>query len=259
MIDTHSHLYDGVFGSDRAEVVMRDRAAGVEAVLLPGIDSSTHGAMWRLCGEYAGYCFAMVGLHPTHVGGEADWREELRMIEQLLEHPPVRIYGVGETGLDLYHDTTYRAEQVEAFEAQIELALRYDLPLSLHAREAWEEVHGVLERYRGRGLRGVMHAFSGTLEDYRRIREYGDFRFGIGGVVTYKKSALAEVVAGMSLEDIVLETDAPYLPPVPFRGERCESGMMRYTMEKIAELQGVAPQQVDRITTLNARNLFGLP
>ncbi len=237
---------------------MRDRLAGVEAVVLPGIDSSAHGAMWRLVGEYPGYCFAMVGLHPTHVGGELDWRNELVIIEKLLQDPPVKIYGIGETGIDLYHDRTYEREQVEAFERQIGLALKYDLPLSLHAREAWGAMHEVLGRYRGRGLRGVMHAFSGTLEDYERVKGYGAFRFGIGGVVTYKKSALAEVVAGMSLEDIVLETDAPYLPPVPFRGQRCESGMMRYTMEKIAELHGVTPERVDAVTTLNARDLLGL-
>lgn len=254
MIDTHSHLYGEAFDGDRAEVVARDCGAGVEAVVLPGVSSVGRGAMWRVCGEYAGYCFPMVGLHPTEVRG--DWRREIELIEQTLQSPPMRLYGIGETGIDRYHDTTYEREQVEAFEAQIALALRYDLPLSLHSREAWEVMHEVLGRYAGRGLRGVMHAFSGSYEDYMRVKSYGDFRFGIGGVVTYKNNRLEAVVAQMELADIVLETDAPYLPPVPWRGKRCESWMMRSTCEKIAALHALPAEEVDRVTTLNARRLF---
>lgn len=258
MIDTHSHLYAEAFDADRAEVVARDRAAGVEAVLLPGVRPAGDATLWQVCRDYPGYCFPMVGLHPTEVNELPDFRGETERIARLLENPPMRIYAVGETGLDLHWDQTHLAEQIEAFEAQIALALRYDLPLSLHAREAWEAMHAVLSKYSGRGLRGVMHAFSGTLEDYERVKSYGDFRFGIGGVVTYKNNALAAVVARMDLADIVLETDAPYLPPTPHRGQRCESWMMRLVMERIADLQATSPEEVERVTSHNARKIFAL-
>lgn len=260
MIDTHSHLYDQAFDADRGECVAADRAAGVEAVMLPAIDSATHIALWALCREYPGYCYPMIGLHPTSVNEIDDFRVGLDLIEKLLENPPVeRFYGIGEIGLDLYWSRERQQEQSEAFARQIELSLRYGLPVAIHTRDAWEQMHGVLSRYAGRGLRGVMHAFSGTSEDYRLVKSYGDFLFGIGGVVTYKKGELAGTVAGMSIEDIVLESDAPYLPPVPFRGKRNCSAMMAYTRDKISQLHGLSPQQVDSITTANAKRMFAIP
>ncbi len=258
MIDTHSHLYDRAFDADRAECIARDRAAGIEAVVLPAIDSATHGALWALCRGYPGYCCPLMGLHPTSVNEIEDYGRELEIVAGLLAAPPMKIYGVGEIGLDLYWSRDHIDAQTEALRFQIGLALRYGLPVVVHTRDAWAEMHAVLELYRGRGLRGVMHAFSGTYEDYLQVKTCGDFLFGIGGVVTYRKNALAEVVPRMSPDDIVLESDAPYLTPVPHRGGRNESGMIRHTCARIAELTGVTVEEVDRRTTENAKRMFGM-
>jgi TatD DNase family protein len=259
LVDTHSHIYDSAFDPDRAETIARARKAGVAQMLLPATDSESHEVLLDTCREYPGVCLPMMGLHPTSVNDNPAWREELALVERYLAHPPVeRFYAVGEIGLDLHWSRDFLAEQTEAFEHQIELALEYSLPVVIHTRDAWTQMRDTLAKYAGQGLRGVMHAFSGTLDDYRAILDCGDFAFGIGGPVTYKNSALARVVGEMDIERILLETDCPYLPPVPHRGGRNESGYLTLICEKIAEIKGLSPHETARITTENARRVFGL-
>lgn len=256
-IDTHSHLYEPEFDADRSEAVARAVAAGVDRLLLPAIDSESHERLFQMCRDYPDNCIPMMGLHPTSVNDNPAWREELALVGQYLEKSPVGEFcAVGEIGLDLYWSRDFREEQMEAFEQQIELALRYDLPIAVHTRSAWEEMCEVMEGFRGRGVRGVFHAFSDGLESYCRLRECGDFIFGVGGVVTFKKSPLAEVVREIPLEELVLETDCPYLTPVPFRGQRNESAYIPYICAKVAELKGVTPEEVAAQTTENAERMF---
>ena len=265
LIDTHAHLFDKAFDEDRDSVLQRAAEASISRIMLPAIDSSSHGRLIALGQAHPAHCLPMMGLHPTSVneiveaGGSAQLQLELERVEFMLKNPPVkRFYAVGEVGLDLYWSTVYAAEQVEAFRFQIELALAHDLPLAIHTRNAWPEMLKVLASYRGRGLRGVMHAFSGTLEDFRRLRTYGDFLFGIGGVVTYKKSTLAELLPHFSPDDLVLETDAPYLTPVPMRGRRNESSYLTYICKTVADLYGLTPEEIAERTTANAHRIFGI-
>jgi len=261
LIDTHSHIYDEAFDNDRMEVVERARCEGVERIILPAIDGDSNERLFDMCREYGDYVVPLMGLHPTSVNDNPRWREELSEVERLLSNPPhgiERFYGVGEIGLDLYWSRDWQVEQTEAFRAQVELALKYDLPIVVHTRDAWEEMAAIVEEYRGRGLRGVFHAFSADVAMYERLRQCGDFVFGIGGVVTFKKSSLAEVVKAMRLEDLVVETDAPYLTPTPYRGTRNESSYVRFVAAKIAELQGVDYEVVAEQTTQNAKRIFRL-
>ncbi len=261
LIDTHSHIYDEAFDADRKAVVERAKAEGVERIVLPAIDGESNERLFDMCRDYSEYVVALMGLHPTSVNDNPHWREELAEVERLLAAPPQgieRFYGVGEIGLDLYWSRDWQAEQTEAFRAQLELALKHDLPIVVHTRDAWEEMATIVEKYSDRGLRGVFHAFSSDAEMYERLRKCGDFVFGIGGVVTFKKSALAEVVKAMRLEDLVVETDSPYLTPTPHRGTRNESSYVRFVAAKIAELKGVDYEVVAEQTTANAKRIFRL-
>ena len=261
LIDTHSHIYDEAFNDDRNEVVERARAEGVERIILPAIDGESNERLFDMCRACGDYVVPLMGLHPTSVNDNPRWREELGEVERLLANPPQgvnRFYGVGEIGLDLYWSRDWQAEQTEAFRAQLDMALKYDLPIVVHTRDAWEEMAAIIEEYSGKGLRGVFHAFSSDVAMYERLKEYGDFVFGIGGVVTFKKSALAEAVKAMQLEDLVVETDAPYLTPAPHRGTRNESSYVRFVAQKIAELKGVDYEVIAERTTANAKRIFGL-
>ena len=261
LIDTHSHIYDEAFDGDRDAVVERAVAEGVERIILPAIDGESNERLFDLCRAHKGYVVPLMGLHPTSVNDNPRWREELAEVERLLDNPPhgiEKFYGVGEIGLDLYWSRDWQSEQTEAFRAQLDMALKRDLPIVVHTRDAWEEMAAIVEEYKGRGLRGVFHAFSADVAMYERLRECGEFVFGIGGVVTFKKSALAEVVKSMRLEDLVVETDAPYLTPAPHRGTRNESSYVRFTAAKIAELQGVDYKVVAEQTTANAKRIFRL-
>ena len=261
MIDTHSHIYDEAFDEDRNEVVERAKSEGIERIVLPAIDGESNERLFALCRQCGNYTLPLMGLHPTSVNDNPKWREELAQVEHLLQNPPEgieRFYGVGEIGLDLYWSRDWQAEQVEAFKAQVELALKHDLPIVVHTRDAWEEMAEIMEEYSGQGLRGIFHAYSSDVAMYERLRKCGDFVFGIGGVVTFKKSALAEVVKSMRLEDLVVETDAPYLTPAPHRGTRNESSYVRFVAAKIAELQGVDYEVVAKQTTANAKRIFNI-
>lgn len=261
LIDTHAHLYEPEFDNDRAQALARAAAEGVERLLLPAIDSASHDRLFDLCRSHPDRCIPMMGLHPTSVNDNPRWREELAAVEAYLRTPPDGIGGfcaVGEIGLDLYWSKAFRDDQTEAFRWQIDLSLEHGLPIAVHTRDAWPQTVALMREYRGKGVRGVFHAFSDGIETYRTLKACGDFVFGIGGVVTFKKSPLAEVVRQMELRDIVLETDCPYLTPVPHRGERNESAYVRYVCNTVAALKGVPPEEVAAATTENAERLFSL-
>lgn len=259
MIDTHAHLYDEAFDADREQVLLHARAAGVGRMLLPAIDSESHDRLFAVCRAHPDCCTPMMGLHPTSVNDNPRWRDELDAVERHLASPPsgLRFCAVGEIGLDFYWSSGYKAEQTEAFRCQIELALHTGLPIAVHTRSAWPEMLALVREYAGRGLRGVFHAFSDTVETYRALRGCGEFVFGIGGVVTFKKSLVAQVVREMELRDLVLETDCPYLTPVPHRGERNQPAYVGFVRDRIAELKGVSSDEVANRTTENARRIFG--
>lgn len=259
LIDTHSHLYVEDFDADRDLVMRRAKAVGVDKMLLPAIDSQHHERMLDICRVYPDKCMPMIGLHPTSINDNPQWRDELAQVERHLESPPSQGFcAIGEIGLDFYWSKDFKSEQIEALRCQIELALKYDLPVVIHTRDAWEEMSDIISKYRNRGLRGVFHAFSDTAGRYTQMKEYGDFVFGIGGVLTFKNSALTEVVSKMRLEDVVLETDCPYLTPSPHRGKRNESSYISYICAKVAALKGVTEDEVAQITTLNAERIFKL-
>lgn len=260
IIDTHTHIYDEAFDTDRDETVARALSAGVAKMMCPAIDSGSHDRLFRLCGEYPDICLPMMGLHPTSVNDNPSWRDELSLVESYLVRPPegIKFYAVGEIGLDLYWSQEWLREQLEVFSRQIELSIEYELPVVVHTRDAWPQMCEVFKGYAGQGLRGVMHSFSGTWDDYETIKGCGDFLFGIGGPVTYKKSGLPELVAHIPLEDLVLETDSPYLPPVPYRGKRNESSYIGLVCRKVAEIKGFTEVEVADITTTNVLRMFGI-
>ncbi len=259
LIDTHSHFYVSAFDDDRAGALERARKAGVGVAVLPAIDSETHDALFDMARRYE-CCKPLMGLHPTAVNDNPHWRDELALVERYLSQPPKgveRFFGIGETGIDLHWSREFLVEQTEAFERQIELSLEHGLPLVVHARDAWDEVFRSLEKYSGDGLRGVLHAFSGGVGEYMRARGLGDFAIGISGVATYKRGPLDDVIRGVPLDNIVLETDCPYLTPEPHRGTRNESAYLPLIRDRVAFLCGLEPDDVDRATTANARRIFG--
>ncbi|MBE9484720.1 MAG: TatD family hydrolase, partial [Bacteroidetes bacterium] len=233
LIDTHTHLYLNAFDDDREATVERAIASGVKYMFLPNIDSGSVSSLNALCERFPENCFPLMGLHPTSV--KENFHDELAQVEKLLDEQIY--YGVGETGIDLYWDKTYYREQVEAFNRQIDLALEHGLPLVIHARESFTEIFRVLENRDISGLRGVFHCFTGKLEEAERAIKLG-FMLGIGGVLTYKNSGLDHVVAELGTEHLILETDAPYLPPVPHRGKRNESAYIIHVADKLAEVLG---------------------
>lgn len=253
IIDTHAHIYLNKFEADRQALIDRATAAGVEQILLPAIDAESHELLLQLAAQYPGKCLAMMGLHPCSV--TADPGPELALVEQYLSRQS--FYAVGEIGLDFYWDKTYTQQQYAAFRHQIELALHYQLPISIHSRNATDEAIAVVNEYVAKGLRGVFHCFSGTAAQARAAIDTG-FYLGIGGVVTFKNGGLDTALADISMEHIVLETDAPYLAPAPFRGKRNEPAYLSYVVAKLAELKGISIQEIAGISTRNAEKLFGL-
>ena len=250
MIDTHTHIYLAEFDEDRTLVMQRAQEQGIDTLLLPAIDSSTHAAMLAVESAFPA-CRAMIGLHPCSV--KADFEQELAIIRTHLSQRS--FVAIGEIGLDFYWDKTFVTEQLQAFHAQIRLALDHNLPISIHSREAIDEAIDVVRRYPG--LRGVFHCFSGTLQQAQNIMDTGFF-LGIGGVVTFKKSGLDAVLSQTGLDRVVLETDAPYLAPVPYRGKRNEPSYTRLVAAHIAGACSQSLERVEEITTENARKLFGL-
>lgn len=255
MIDTHSHIYEPTFSADREAVVRRAREAGVETILLPNINMESIGQMLDLCQQYPGYCFPMMGLHPTDIN-PTTYRKDLADMESLLAAPDHPYIAVGEVGLDYYWDKSLAREQEETFRIQIEWAIRYHLPLSIHARYAHRQLVAALAEYQGEPLSGVFHCFGGTKEEAEELLQFTGFALGIGGVVTYKNSPLPETLTAVPLERIVLETDAPYLAPVPYRGKRNESAYVAEVLRKVAYIYNVSEKEAEDVTNNNAKRIF---
>lgn len=251
LIDTHCHLYSDEFSDDIAAVISRAAAAGVQQFYLPAIDSTAHKSMLQLEEIFPGKCIAMMGLHPCYV--KSNYADELKMVEDWLAKR--KFTAVGEIGLDFYWDKTFVNEQYIAFRKQIEWALHYKLPIVIHTRNAMPEAIAVVKEYAGKGLTGIFHCFGGTYEEAASIIDMG-FYLGIGGVVTYKNTTLATVLGKIDIKHIVLETDAPYLTPVPFRGKRNESSYLKYVAEKIAAIKNRSTDEIAAATTANAKNIF---
>ena len=241
-IDTHSHIYGEEFDEDREEVILRAKEAGVEKILLPNINAETIRPMLDLCARHPGYLFPMMGLHPEDV--RADYRDVLREMEGELMNPEHPFIAVGEVGLDFYWDKTWYQEQLAALEEQIGWAETYHLPLVIHCRSAHRELVEVMQRHAHAGLKGIFHCFGGTVEEATELLRFEGFMLGIGGVLTYKKSTLPETLRQVPLDRIVIETDAPYLAPVPQRGKRNEPAFALHTLRKVAEVYAVSEEEV---------------
>lgn len=251
LIDTHTHLYVEEFKDDIDLVVQRALAEGVGKFYLPAIDASENHALLALEEKFPEQMFAMAGLHPCSV--KENFKEELEKINHQLSQR--EFAGIGETGLDFYWDTSFSKQQYESLERHAEWALQYKRPLVLHTRNATQETIDLVKKYKGQGLYGIFHCFSGTLQNAKDIIELG-FYLGIGGVLTFKNSGLAEVIKDVDLKYIVLETDAPYLAPVPFRGKRNESSYLKYIVQKLADVKQLPVDEVARQTTENAEFIF---
>lgn len=251
LIDTHCHLYVSEFEADRDAVIARARDCGVSKMYLPAIDSTELGNLLSLEQAFPGECIAMMGLHPCSVKG--NYEEELRVVEEQLGLR--QFAAVGEIGLDFYWDVSFKEQQYDAFRRQIGWAKEFGLPIVIHSRNSIDDCIRVVSELSDGRLRGIFHCFSGSESQAKEIIELG-FYLGIGGVITYKNSGLAEVLKDVSLEHLVLETDAPYLTPVPFRGKRNESSYIKYVAQKLAEVKGVGVEEVAAVTTANAENIF---
>ena len=254
MIDTHSHIYLDAFDEDRDKIVKDATLAGINKILLPNIDSASIAAMLATESKYPKICHAMMGLHPTSV--KENYKEELAIIEKHLE---IRHFcGIGEIGMDLYWDKTFVNEQKEALAIQLKWAFEKDLPVVIHTREAFVEIFEVFDKVYEPGMKGVFHSFSGNTQDAERIMQMPGFYLGINGTVTYKKSSLPDLLRTIGYERLLLETDAPYLPPVPFRGKRNEPAFMVNTRNKLAEIFNVPNDVIEQVTVKNAKQLFNL-
>jgi TatD DNase family protein len=254
LIDTHTHLFSEAFDEDRTEIVERALDAGINTLLLPNIDTDSIGPMHDLCERYPNHCFPMMGLHPGSV--KEDWEQQLDVIREWLFSE--KYVAVGEIGMDLYWDKTFQKEQEEAFRRQIAWAKELKLPIVIHARDAFDEIFEVVDDLHDQSLSGVFHCFTGSLEQAMKIKEYSTFKIGVGGVLTFKKSGLDEVVKEIPLDLLVLETDAPYLAPSPHRGKRNESSYLALVADKLAEVKRMRIEEIAEITTKNARELFNL-
>lgn len=250
-IDTHAHLYGEEFDADRTEMVERAVTAGVYKLLLPNIDSTTISGMLALEAQFPGVCYPMMGLHPCYVNENVE--QELNIVREWLEKRPFK--AIGEIGLDFYHDLTHTEQQYRAFREQLELARQYQLPVSIHARESTQQCIDVVKSLQDGRLTGVFHCFSGTLEQAKEVIDLG-FYLGIGGVVTFKKAGLDKLLEDIDLQHIILETDAPYLAPVPYRGKRNESAYIPLIGERIADVKNLTIADIAVITTSNAHKLF---
>ena len=253
--DTHTHLYADEFDHDREAMMQRAEKLGVTHLLLPAIDSGYHERMLRLAGEFPHLCYPMMGLHPTSV--KENYREELELVAGYLANNDNKFYAIGEIGIDLYWDKTHEAAQRIAFSHQLDLALKYDLPVVIHTRNSMDIALEIMSERHDHKLRGVFHCFSGNTEQAKTAISLG-FKLGIGGVITYKNSGLQTVVENIPLEHLLLETDAPWLPPVPYRGQRNEPSYIPIIAGKIAELKNVSLEEVAAITTAGARGMFGI-
>jgi TatD DNase family protein len=253
LIDTHSHIYSTEFNSDQQAILDRSNTEGVATILMPAIDSSTHEAMLNITKIHPAQCLSMMGLHPCSV--KENYKDELRIAREYLDNNSM--IAIGETGLDFYWDLTFTDQQYDAFNEQARWALEFDVPLVIHSRNSTDECINVVQDHQQGKLKGVFHCFSGTVDQAKKIIDLG-FYLGIGGVLTFKNSGLDKVIAEVGMEKVVLETDAPYLAPVPFRGKRNEPAYLSYIVNKLSEVMGMDVNEVADRTTSNATVLFNL-
>ncbi|MDN3491954.1 TatD family hydrolase [Winogradskyella bathintestinalis] len=251
--DTHTHLYSNAFDNDRAEMMQRAIDANVKRFFIPAIDSTHTEAMLQLEKDFPEHVFLMMGLHPTSV--KDNYKEELNHVEDLLQKR--KFYAIGEIGIDLYWDKSTLDIQIEAFKYQIKLAKKYQLPIVIHCREAFDEIFQVLDQEQGSDLFGIFHCFTGTLEQAKKAISY-NMKLGIGGVVTFKNGKIDQYISQIELKHIVLETDSPYLAPKPYRGKRNESAYVNKVLEKLVELYGKSEKEIATITTENSKAIFGI-
>lgn len=251
--DTHTHLYSESFDEDRSEMIQRAIEAGVKRFFIPAIDSTYADGMFALEKEFPENVFLMTGLHPTHV--KENFEEELKFVEEQLQKR--HFWAVGEIGIDLYWDKSTLGIQQEAFSRQIKMAKEHDLPIVIHCRDAFDEVFEVLEQEKDEELFGIFHCFTGTFEQAKQALSY-NMKLGIGGVVTFKNGKIDRFLEEIPLEQLVLETDAPYLAPTPFRGKRNESAYIRQVLKKVAQIYGVSEEKVAEITTATSKEVFGV-
>ena len=252
-IDTHSHLYSEQFENDRTIAINEAIALGVDTILLPNISSKYTNNLLQLCNQFPENCFPMMGLHPCDVS-EENFDSEMQHVE--IELATNKYIAVGEIGLDLYWDKTKIEVQKRAFIHQIKLAKKYQIPIAIHVREAFDEAIEIVESLNDNTLRGVFHCFTGSIVEAKRVIDLKDFYLGIGGVVTFKNSGLDQTIKEISLKNLILETDSPYLAPVPFRGKRNESKYLTKIAEKIAQIKNMTINEIAEITTANAKKLF---
>jgi TatD DNase family protein len=250
-IDTHTHLYSEEFNADRTDIITNAINLGVEKLYLPNVDSTSIDGMLALEHQFPNNCFPMMGLHPCSV--KENYKEELATVKSWLDKR--RFFAIGEIGMDLYWDKTFVKEQEFAFKQQIDWALEFNYTIVIHCRNAFDEIFEILQSY-PKLPKGIFHCFSGTIEQAQRVLAFGNFKLGIGGVVTFKNSGLDKVVEQLSINDLVLETDAPYLAPNPYRGKRNESAYLPLIAKKIAEIKNISIQEVEDITTKNAEDIF---
>ncbi len=251
LIDTHAHLYTGDFSDDREAVLDRALKAGVGSVIMPNIDSGSAEEMLKLSRACPGICYPLMGLHPSSVGENVN--RELDLVEEWLTKE--KFYGIGEVGIDLYWDKTFLVQQEEAFRHQLRLARTMKLPVVIHVRESFHEVWSILEKEQDGSLSGIFHCFSGNAEEARKVIDAG-FYLGIGGVVTFKNNSLAGVLEITGTDRVVLETDAPWLSPVPHRGKRNEPGYLVHVADRVASIFGISRENIGEVTTANARRIF---
>ena len=255
IIDTHTHLYQPAFDKDREEAIARCHAAGVDTLLLPNIDAESIPRIHAMMDRWPTMCFGMMGLHPCHVKPE-NWEAELAIQEKELKNPHRTYVAVGEIGFDLHWDKTTLGIQHEAFRQQVAWAKAMDLPIVIHVREAFDALFDAMDEVNDKSLRGVVHCFTGTLEQAERVMDYEGFYLGIGGVVTYKNGGLDRVLPSVPHDKVILETDSPYLAPAPHRGKRNESSYAAVVAQRVADLWQIPVTQVAAQTTMNAERLF---
>jgi TatD DNase family protein len=256
LIDTHTHIYSSKFDEDRDDVIQDCISKGVKKLLLPNIDSTSTDSMLELAAKYPENCLPMMGIHPCSINNETIEKELAHAKEYLFSDR--KFIAVGEIGIDLHWDKTTLEAQVTAFKTQIEWAKELGLPIAIHARESFDEIFEVLDEVNDNKLRGVLHCFTGNLEQAKQVINYGGFKLGIGGVVTFKNGGLDKFLKEIPLEHLILETDAPYLAPSPFRGKRNSSQYIPLIGEKLADIYGCSLPEIANITTKNAIELFGL-
>lgn len=255
MIDTHSHIDGEEFNEDRDQMIERAKAAGVEKIFVPAIDLKSISTVLDTCRRYPDYAYPMIGLHPEEV--KDNWREVLAEMKPMFDNPSHPFIAIGEIGLDYYWSREFEHQQLEAFEEQVKWAVEYDLPLMIHCRKAQNEMVAILRNYEKELSRGgVFHCFTGNEKEAEQLLSYDKFVLGIGGVLTFKKSHLPEVLPHVPIERIVLETDSPYMAPVPMRGKRNESSFVRYVLEKMAEVYGLSVDEVEKTTTETAKRVL---